>query len=42
MSCLAWNCCGLKNLHVEEELEELIRAQDPLIVFLSETWFEKK
>lgn len=25
-----------------EELEDLICAQDPLIVFLSETWFEKK
>ena len=42
MSCLAWNCCRLKNLHAEEEFEELIRAQDPLIIFLLENWFEKK
>ena len=25
-----------------EELEDIIRAQDPLIVFLSETWSENK
>ena len=42
MSCLAWNCRGLRNPRAEDELEEIIRAQDPLIVFLSETWSRKK
>ena len=42
MSCLAWNCRGLRNPQAEDELEEIIRAQDPLIVFLSETWSRKK
>ena len=42
MSCLAWNCCRLGNQHAEDELEALIQAQDPFIVFLSETWSEKE
>lgn len=42
MSCLAWNCCRLGNQHAEDELEALIQAQDPFIVFLSETWYEKE
>ena len=42
MSCLAWNCRGLGNPQVEDELENIIRAQDPLIVFLSETWSGRK
>ena len=42
MSCLAWNCCRLGNQRVEDELEALIQAQDPFIVFLSETWYEKE
>lgn len=41
MSCLAWNCRELGNQHARKELEELIQAQDPLIVFLSETWSDK-
>ena len=42
MSCLAWNCRGLRNPQAEDELENIIRAQDPLIVFLSETWSGRK
>ena len=42
MSCLAWNCRGLGNPHAKRELEDLIQAQDPLIVFLSETWADKE
>ena len=34
MSFLAWNCRGLGNPLVEDELETIIRAQDPLIFFL--------
>ena len=42
MSCLAWNCRGLGNPRAKSELEELIQAQAPLIVFLSETWADKE
>ena len=41
MSCLAWNCHGLGNPCAEEELEIIIQAQAPLIVFLSKTWADK-
>ena len=42
MSCLAWNCRGLGNPLAEDELEEIIRAQDPVMVFLSKTWSGRK
>ena len=42
MSCLAWNCRGLGNPHAKRELEDLIQAQAPLIVFWSETWVDKE
>ena len=42
MSCLAWNCRGLGIPRAKKELEDLIRAQAPLIVFLSETWADKE
>ena len=35
------NCRGLGNLLTEQELRDLIWAQDPSIVFLSETWLDK-
>ena len=38
MSCLSWNCCGLGNPCVVQELANLVRAKDPLAVFLIETW----
>ena len=37
MSCLAWNCRGLRNLCTKRELVDIIRAKDPFIVFLAET-----
>ena len=37
MSCLAWNCCGLRNLRTVRELEEIVRAKDPSVVFLAKT-----
>ena len=37
MSLLVWNCCGLENPRTGKELEVLIRAKDPSIVFLAET-----
>ena len=37
MSCIAWNCRGLRNLHTGRELVKIIQAKDPSIVFLAET-----
>ena len=42
MSCLAWNCRRLGNPQAKGELEDLIQAQGPLIVFLSKTWADKE
>lgn len=41
MNLLAWNCRWLGNHCVEREFGEIIHAQDPAIVFLSETWLSK-
>ena len=41
MNLLAWNCRGLGNRRTEKELGEIIQAQAPMIVFLSETWSRK-
>jgi exonuclease III len=38
MNCLAWNCRGLGNPRTVQEIARLVRAQDPSIVFLIETW----
>uniref|UniRef100_A0A2N9IJ19 Endonuclease/exonuclease/phosphatase domain-containing protein n=1 Tax=Fagus sylvatica TaxID=28930 RepID=A0A2N9IJ19_FAGSY len=38
MNCLAWNCRGLGNPRTVQELARLVRAQDPNVVFLIETW----
>ena len=41
MSLLCWNYRGLGNLETEQELGDLIWAQDPLVMFLAETWLTK-
>ena len=41
MNLLCWNCRGLGNLQTEQELGDLIRAQDPSVMFLVETWLDK-
>ena len=41
MSLLCWNCRGLGNPETDQELGDLIRAQDPSVVFLVETWLKK-
>ena len=41
MNLLAWNCRGLENCRVVDELGDIVHAQDPRIVFLSETWSTK-
>ena len=38
MSCLVWNCRGLGNPCTVNKLAEMVRAKDPSIVFLAETW----
>ena len=38
MSILCWNCRGLGNRQTVQELGDLVRAQDPAVVFLAETW----
>lgn len=38
MSLLCWNCRGLGNPQTIQELGDLIQAQDPVVVFIVETW----
>ena len=41
MNLLCWNCHGLGNPQIEQELGDMIRAQDSSVVFLAETWLDK-
>ena len=41
MSIIVWNCHGLGNLRTGKELEVVIRAKDPSIVFIAETWADE-
>ena len=41
MSWLCWNVRGLGNQRTVRELAKLVRAQDPSIMFLAETWVDK-
>ena len=36
-----WNCRGLGNPCTENELAEFVRAKDPTIMFLAETWVDE-
>ena len=38
MSVLVWNCRRFGNPQTIRELRNLVRAQDPVVVFLAETW----
>ena len=38
MSLLCWNCRRLGNRQIVQELGDIIRAQNPTVVFLAETW----
>ena len=42
MNSLAWNCQGLVNRQTVRELVEIVQAEGPKIVFLSETWSSRK
>ena len=41
MSIIVWNCHGLGNLQTGKKLEVMIRAKDPSIMFLAETWADE-
>ena len=41
MSLIVWNCHGLGNLRTGKELEVVIWAKDPSVVFLAETWADE-
>ena len=41
MSLLCWNCRGLGNPLTIQELGDIVRAQDPAVVFLAETWLDE-
>ena len=41
MSCLIWNCRGLGNPCTGNELADIVRAKDPSIVFIAETWADE-
>ena len=41
MNCLVWNCHGLGNLRTRKELEDFIRAKDPSVLFIVETWVDE-
>ena len=41
MSIIVWNYRGLGNLQTVTELEVVIRAKDPSVLFLAETWADK-
>ena len=38
MKLIAWNCRGLGNRRAVRELVDIVQAQGPMIIFLSETW----
>ena len=41
MSWLCWNVRGLGNQHTVYELASIMRAQDPVVLFLAETWADE-
>ena len=41
MFLLVWNCRGFGNLRTKDQLAELVRAKNPSVVFIAETWTDK-
>ena len=41
MSIIVWNYPGLGNLQTRKELEVVIQAKDPSVVFIAETWADE-
>ena len=41
MNLLVWNFRGLGNLRTEKELVNILRAKDPSVMFIAETWADE-
>ena len=41
MSIIVWNCLGLGNLRTVTEPKVVIRAKDPSVLFIAETWADE-
>ena len=41
MSILCWNCRGFGNWQTVQVLSDLVWAQDPIVMFLVETWLDE-
>ena len=41
MSYIVWNCQGLGNQRVVQELTDLVQAKARSLVFLAETWVDE-
>ena len=41
MRGLVWDCRGLGNPCIENKLADLVRAKDPSVMFLAETWVDE-
>ena len=41
MSLICWNCRGLGNPCIEDQLAEIVRAKDPSVLFIAETWVDE-
>ena len=41
MSIIVWNCRGLGNLRTVTELEVVIRAKDPFVLYIAEMWADQ-
>ena len=41
MNCVCWNVRGLGNLRTIRELANILRTQDPSVLFLAKTWADK-
>ena len=41
MSFMCWNMRGLGNKRTVQELAKFVRAQDPSVLFLAETWADE-
>ena len=41
MSLLYWNCQGLGNQRIENQLAKMVRVKDPSVMFIAETWTDE-
>ena len=38
MNLLVWDCSGLGNPRIENELVSIVRTKDPSVMFIAKTW----